>query len=97
MAGTAKEKALEDTSPQDGAAKEAAQEAARAEVADNSATEEAAAKAKAKTKGHIAKAFKKVSRKLAGLRGDVSVAGKEKKVSKHSGLADGRLRTSLTK
>lgn len=65
--------ALKDTSPAMGPDAES--------ISSADGTEKKVRKAAAKTKGRVAGAFKKVSRKLAGFRGDVAVDGNSKSVS----------------
>lgn len=77
---SAGQKALTDTAPNAQAGDDDLNEAKRKE-ANGDKVQAAGHRAKAGAKRHLAKAFRKVGRKVAGWHGDVAVDGKEKPVS----------------
>lgn len=73
-------KTLQDTSPANPSGAEVAAEKRQIEDSSNP-VEKVAEKTKAKSKHHLSNAFKKLSKKLAGVHGDVAVDGRTKPVS----------------
>lgn len=83
-------KTLKDTSPANPSGAAVAAEKREIEESNNPAE-----KTKAKTKHHLSNAFKKISKKLAGVHGDVAVDGNTKPVRSLSAMAaDTRSTTS---
>lgn len=83
-------KTLKDTSPANPSG--AAVAAEKREIEESNSTAE---KTKAKTRHHLSNAFKKISKKLAGVHGDVAVDGNTKPVSfRRASPADPRLTTA---
>lgn len=80
LSTSAGQKALTDTAPDAQAGDDDLNEAKRKE-ANGDKVQAAGHRAKAGAKRHLAKAFRKVGRKVAGWHGDVAVDGKEKPVS----------------